>query len=55
MGRQRGNREIKAYFAAHDGETIYPSDVADEVRLDYHFVCDLIRELETEGQVAKAE
>ena len=49
----QAKKEIAAFFAAHDGETIFPSDVSADLRLDYDLVCQLIEQLEAEGSVGK--
>jgi hypothetical protein len=54
VSRAQCKKEICAYFETHHGETFYPSDLADELRLDYGTVRDIIDELETEGEIAKA-
>ena len=53
--KTQGKREITNYFDEHDGETVFPSDVSAALNLDYGLVLDLIEQLESEGQVAKAE
>lgn len=45
---------VRKYFAEHDGEVIFPSDVADALNLRYDIVEAAIAALETEGKVAKA-
>jgi hypothetical protein len=45
---------IKAYFEKRHGETVYPSEIADELHLDYDRALRLIGELESDGQVTKA-
>nr|WP_294514164.1 hypothetical protein [uncultured Rhodopila sp.] len=44
---------IKAFFEKRHGQTIYPSDVADELRIDYDRASHLIAELEADGKIAK--
>jgi transcriptional regulator with AAA-type ATPase domain len=46
--------KIKAYFEQRHGQTVYPSDVAEELRLEYSRTVRLINELESNGQVARA-
>jgi hypothetical protein len=46
--------KIKDFFEARHGETVYPSDVADDVGLDYERAVRLIHELEENGQVTRA-
>lgn len=48
-------QEISAYFKKHDGEAIYPSDIAEELRLDYDQVKQAIAKLEKEGKIARHE
>jgi hypothetical protein len=45
---------IKAHFENKHGQTVYPSDVADEIRLDYDRVLRLITELESDGKITRA-
>jgi hypothetical protein len=45
--------EIKAYFEQRHGETVYPSDVAEDLDLDYDRTIRLIGELESDGRVAR--
>lgn len=47
-------KEIRAHFAQHDGQVIYPSDIAEDLNLDYDSVLAVINELEKEGKVSKA-
>ena len=54
VSRSQAKKEIKAYFEKNDGETVFPSDVAEALALDYDVVVDLVDELETKGQIAKA-
>jgi len=44
---------IKTYFESRHGKTVYPSDVADELRIEYARAVRLIEELETDGQIAR--
>ena len=46
--------EIRAYFAQHDEQVVYPSDVAEDLNLDYDLVMEAINELEKKGKVSKA-
>jgi hypothetical protein len=46
--------EIKQYFESLDGDVIYPSDVADDLNIDYDTVARLIQELVADGQIAAA-
>ncbi len=46
-------KEIRAHFAQHDGQVIYPSDIAEDLNLDYDSVLAAINELEKEGKIAK--
>ena len=43
--------EIKTYFENHHGETIYASDVASTLSLDYDCVERWLQELERDGQI----
>jgi hypothetical protein len=45
--------KIKDFFEARHGETLYPSDVADDIGLDYERAVRLIHELEENGQVTR--
>jgi hypothetical protein len=42
-------------FEEHHGEILYPSDVAEELSLDYDLVVKLLTELQDEGKIAYAE
>lgn len=44
---------IKAYFNQRHGETLFPSDVADHLQIDYDTTVRLIGELERDGRVAR--
>ena len=44
---------IKAYFEKKHGETVYPSDIADDIGIDYERTIKLIQRLEDDGQVAR--
>jgi hypothetical protein len=48
-------KEIKKFFEANDGETLYPSDVSEVLNLDYEFVERIVWELENEGKIATAD
>lgn len=43
--------EIKTFFADHHGETIYASDVAAALSLDYDKVAQWLQELEHDGEI----
>lgn len=47
----QAKEEIRAFFKAHDGEAIYPSDVMEALSLDYDLVYEICEELEKEGAV----
>lgn len=47
-------KEIKALFERHHGETLYPSDIAVELRLDYDFVVKVLEAMVGEGQIGQA-
>ena len=49
--RDQAKEEIRAFFKAHDGEAIYPSDVMEALSLDYDLVYEICEELEKEGMV----
>lgn len=51
--KSEAKREVAAYFQAHQDETIFPSDIADELNIDYDVVVDAIRQLERAGTIAK--
>ena len=44
---------IKGYVEDRHGTTVYPSDVADDLRIEYDRAVRVIEELETDGQVAR--
>jgi Mg2+ and Co2+ transporter CorA len=44
---------IKKFFEKRHGETIYPSDIADELQMDYDRIVRLVRDLENDGKIAK--
>lgn len=50
---QEAKKRIKALFEDKHGHTVYPSDVADELKIDYERVLQLITELEADGKVAR--
>jgi len=43
--------EIKTLFEAMHGQTIFPSEIAEELRLDYDLVVGALTDLENEGQI----
>lgn len=45
---------IAQYFKDHDGESIYPSDIAAALRLDYQQAKSVMNELLKEGAIAPA-
>ena len=47
--------EIKNYFESHHRTVLYPSDVAEALRLDYEQVTTLLEQLEKEGAIGKKE
>jgi cell division protein FtsB len=51
--KAQAKREIIKYFEAHLDQTVYPSDIADELNLDYDKVLDVIQNLEDSGAVMK--
>lgn len=44
---------IKAIFENKHGETIYPSDIAAELEINYERALKLITELEADGKIAR--
>jgi hypothetical protein len=48
---EQARREIKELFDTKHGETIFPSEVAEELHLDYDTVTRLLSDLENEGQI----
>jgi hypothetical protein len=48
-------KEIKQFFEASHDETLYPSDIADVLNLNYELVERLVWELENEGKIATAD
>jgi hypothetical protein len=53
MSDEKAKTKIKEHFENHHGEVVYPSDIADELRLDYDRARRLISELEADGQIAR--
>lgn len=53
LSKAQAKNEIRAYFAQHDGQVVYPSDIAEKLNLDYDSVLAAINELEKEGKIAK--
>lgn len=51
---EQGMSEVKRYFEVHDGEVIYPSDVAAALNVAYEKACEWISGLESDGEVVKA-
>jgi hypothetical protein len=49
--REQAKAEIKAYFESHHGEAIYPSDIMEDLRLDYDLIGELCDELEKKGKI----
>ena len=49
--REQAKEEVRAFFKAHHGETIYPSDVMEALSLDYDLVYEICEELEQEGKI----
>ncbi len=54
LSKVQAKNDIRAYFAQHDGRVVYPSDIAEDLNLDYDLVSAAVYELEKEGKVAKA-
>lgn len=40
---------VLAFYRAHDGQALYPSDVAEELRMDAWQVFQVTQELSAEG------
>lgn len=55
LSKNKARAEIKAYFQSHHGETLYSSEVAAALTLDYDLVAGLMKDLEENGQIAKTE
>lgn len=53
MPRQEAKREIWDYLQKK--EVVYTSDIADDLRLDYGLVVDIIRELWEEKKIEEAK
>ena len=49
IGREQAKSEIVDLFST--GETLYYSDIADRLSLDYDMVVEICRELESEGAI----
>ncbi|MBM4275932.1 MAG: hypothetical protein FJ134_15955 [Deltaproteobacteria bacterium] len=49
--REQAKKEVRAFFEAHHGKAIYPSDVMEALALDYDLVYEICEELEKEGAV----
>jgi len=49
--REQAKEEIRAFFKAHHGDAIYPSDVMEALALDYDLVYEICEELEKDGAV----
>ena len=49
--RKQAKEEVRAFFKAHHGEAIYPSDVMEALSLDYDLVYEICEELEKEGNI----
>ena len=45
-------KEVSTFFGQHHGEILYPSDVAEVLRLDYDQVKKAIEALNKEGKIA---
>jgi hypothetical protein len=51
----QAKREIKTLFEDRHGEVLFPSDVAEELNLEYGLVVRLLTDLESEGKIAHAQ
>ncbi len=54
LSKAQAKKEIRSYFAQHDGQIVYPSDICEDLNLDYDQVLVAINELEKENKVSKA-
>lgn len=54
LSKAQAKKEIRSYFAQHDGQIVYPSDIGEDLNLDYDLVLVAINELEKENKVSKA-
>ncbi len=54
ISKAQATEEIRAYFVQHDEQVVYPSDVVEDLNLDYDLVLEVINELEKKGKVSKA-
>ena len=54
VSKAQAKKEIRAYFAQHDGQVVYPSEIAEDLTLDYDLVLIAVNELEKENKVSKA-
>ncbi len=48
-------QEIKSLFEERHGEVLFPSDVAEELNLEYDLVVRLLTALQREGKIAHAQ
>lgn len=53
MSKADGLMAVKQYFEAHDGEVIYPSDVASALGVSYEDASDWVTTLAAEGKVTE--
>lgn len=54
LSKAQAKKEIRSYFTQHDGQIVYPSDIGEDLNLDYDLVLVAINELEKENKVSKA-
>lgn len=48
---ESAKREIKALFERHDGDTLYPDDIAETLNISVRQAIDLCNELHAEGLI----
>ncbi len=54
VSKAQAKKEVHAHFAQNDAQVVYPSDIAEDMNLDYDLVLVAINELEKEGKIIKA-
>lgn len=53
LPRKKARKEILEYLKTKD--TVYPSEIADELRIDYHLVNEILRELWEQEKIEAGE
>ena len=53
VSKAQAKKEIRGYFAKHDGELIYPDDIADDLNLEMQQVIEICEALAEEGKIAR--